>query len=205
VSGIDMPDLTNLPAGAPRVGFCRQACWSAGEASMHEKLELAASTLGRKGAKVDEFVLGNEFDAIYDDHAVIIDFEVGRALAYEYQNHRAKLSAAIVEKIETGWGYSRDRYDRALANAARYRLLLAERFVGFDFILTPAAPGEAPEGIGSTGSSIFSWIWSLFGVPCVTVPAYHGPKGLPIGVQIVGPYRSDTQTLQWAEWVRRAL
>ena len=30
-------------------------------------------------------------------------------------------------------------------------------------------------------------------------------EGLPIGVQIVGRYGDDTQTLYWAEWVRRAL
>ena len=64
---------------------------------------------------------------------------------------------------------------------------------------------EAPEGITSTGDSKFNRIWSLFGVPCVTVPAFKGPKGLPVGVQIVGPYGSDAQTLYWAEWVQRSL
>ena len=66
-------------------------------------------------------------------------------------------------------------------------------------------PGEAPAGIKRTGNSIFNRIWTLLGVPCVTVPAYKGRNGLPIGVQIVGPYGADTQTLYWAEWVRRAL
>jgi Asp-tRNA(Asn)/Glu-tRNA(Gln) amidotransferase A subunit family amidase len=87
----------------------------------------------------------------------------------------------------------------------QYRTRLAERFSEFDFLLTPAAPGEAPEGITSTGDSKFNRIWSLFGVPCVTVPAFKGPKGLPVGVQIVGPYGSDAQTLYWADWVHRAL
>lgn len=204
-AGIDMPDLASAPSGVPRVGFCRQPCWNDGEPPMHQKLELAAAVLANKGARVSEFVLGAEFDPIYDDHKLIIDFEVARALEFEYQNHRALLSPAIVGNIERGWSYSRERYDRAMTNAMKYRSLLAERFVAYDFILTPAAPGEAPEGIASTGNSIFNWIWTQFGVPCVTVPVYTGPKGLPLGVQIVGPYRSDSQTLRWAEWVRRAL
>lgn len=136
---------------------------------------------------------------------MIIEFEAARALEYEYQNHREKLSALILENIGNGWRYPRDRYDAAMANATRYRALLAERFEDYDFVLMPAAPGEAPEHIARTGNSIFSRIWTLFGVPCVTVPAYTGPAGLPIGVQIAGPYGSDPTTLYWAQWTRRAL
>ena len=205
VSSIPMPDFAAVPSRAPRIGFCRQPRWSDGDPAMREKLELAAHTLANKGAKVTEFVLGGEFDAIYADHAVIIDFEVARALEFEYQNHREKLSAFILENIGNGWGYPRERYDSAKANAVTYRALLAERLSDYDFLLTPAAPGEAPGGIARTGNSMFNGIWTLFGVPCVTVPAYTGPQGLPIGVQIVGPFGADRQTLYWAEWVRRSL
>ena len=172
---------------------------------MQEKLELAAHTLARKGGQVTEFVLGDQFDGALDDHTTIIEFEAARALAYEYQNHREKLSALILENIGNGWRVARERYDTAMANAANYRGLLAERFREYDFVLTPAAPGEAPEGIARTGNSVFTRNWTLFGVPCVTVPVYAGPRGLPIGVQIAGPYGMDAQTLQWAEWARRAL
>ena len=86
-----------------------------------------------------------------------------------------------------------------------YRARLAEHFNHFDFLLTPAAPGEAPAGITGTGNSMYNRIWTLFGVPCVTVPAWVGTSGLPIGIQIVGPYGSDVQTLYWAEWVHRLL
>lgn len=205
VSGIAMPAFAQAPSGFPRIGFCRQPYWNEGEPAMHEKLELAASTLAQKGARVAEFVLGREFDAALDDHAVIIDFEVARALEFEYQNHREEISPLLLKSIENGWSFSRKRYDSAMANAVEYRALLAERFNDYDFVLTPAAPGEAPEGIARTGNSIFNRIWTLFGVPCVTVPAYTGPRALPIGVQIVGPYGADTQTFYWADWVRRVL
>jgi Asp-tRNA(Asn)/Glu-tRNA(Gln) amidotransferase A subunit family amidase len=172
---------------------------------MRERLELAAHTLARKGASVSEFVLGSQFDAAMDDHAVIIDFEAARALAFEYQNHYDKLSSSLLENIENGWRYSREQYDAALASAVEYRAAITRSFQDYDFLLTPSAPGEAPEGLASTGNSLFNRLWTLFGTPCVTVPAYIGPKGLPIGVQIVGRYGADTQTLYWADWVRRAL
>lgn len=72
-------------------------------------------------------------------------------------------------------------------------------------LLTPSAPDEAPIGIESTGNSLFNRNWTLLGVPCVTIPAGSGPRGLPLGVQIVGNYDDDARVLDCAEWVRRAL
>lgn len=205
VTGIAIPDFWAKPANAPRVGFCRQPCWSDGESSMHEKLELAASTLAKKGAKVTELILGREFEGIYDDQVVINDYELARALAFEHQNHREKLSELIRGNIEKGWDVSRERYDVAIRNAMRYRTLFAAMMREYDFLLTPAAAGEALEGIALTGTAVFNRAWTMLGVPCLTVPAYTGPKGLPIGVQIVGRYGADTDSLRWAEWARRAL
>jgi Asp-tRNA(Asn)/Glu-tRNA(Gln) amidotransferase A subunit family amidase len=205
VSGIAIPDFASSPPPSPRVGFCRQPIWDRGDPAMREKMELAAQTLVRKGATVREFDLGAQFDTAMDDHAVIIDFEAARAFAFEYENHRDKLSSALIEHVEKGWGFSREQYDEGMARAVEYRALLPRQLREYDFLLTPAAPGEAPEGLASTGQALFNLLWSLFGTPCVTVPAYTGPKGLPIGVQIVGAYGADTQTLYWASWVERAL
>jgi Asp-tRNA(Asn)/Glu-tRNA(Gln) amidotransferase A subunit family amidase len=38
----------------------------------------------------------------------------------------------------------------------------------------------------------------------VTVPAGEGPKGLPLGVQVVTGFGQDRAALAWAEWVRAA-
>jgi len=45
----------------------------------------------------------------------------------------------------------------------------------------------------------------LLHVPCVTVPAGTGPKGLPVGVQIVGRIGDDARTLAAAQWVQGLL
>lgn len=205
VTGIAAPDFKAQPAAAPRIGFCRTRHWNDGDAAMHEKLELAARTLAQTRAVVSEFDLGSEFDSVYDDQPVINMYELARALAYEYENHRDRLSGLILEHLELGWNIPRERYDRAIRNIIRCRLLFENMMQHHDFILTPAAPGEAPQSIEHTGNPIFTRVWTMLGVPCVTVPAYTGAKGLPIGVQIVGGYRTDTQTLAWAEWVLRVL
>jgi Asp-tRNA(Asn)/Glu-tRNA(Gln) amidotransferase A subunit family amidase len=68
-----------------------------------------------------------------------------------------------------------------------------------DVILTPSAPGEAPEGLHTTGNAIFQRMWTLLHVPCVAIPVGRGPKNLPVGVQIIGPRMSDMRLLEFAK------
>lgn len=99
----------------------------------------------------------------------------------------------------------RESYHEAMRHAHACRAKFADALAGLDVLLTPSAPDEAPIGIESTGNSLFNRNWTLLGVPCVTIPAGSGPRGLPLGVQIVGNYDDDARVLDCAEWVRRAL
>ena len=74
-----------------------------------------------------------------------------------------------------------------------------------DFLLTPSAPGEAPDRLDTTGSSLFNRVLTLLGVPCVTLPYGTGPHGLPLGVQLVGRAERDMELLAWADWAEKRL
>src|SRR5690606_40268837 len=54
-----------------------------------------------------------------------------------------------------------------------------------DVLATPATLGEAPD-ISDTGSNIFIRIWTLLHNPSLTLPIARGPRGLPVGLQLVG-------------------
>jgi Asp-tRNA(Asn)/Glu-tRNA(Gln) amidotransferase A subunit family amidase len=77
-------------------------------------------------------------------------------------------------------------------------------FDRFDAIVTPAAPGEAPP-IATTGNPAFNGLWTLCGVPAVTLPLMQGPNGLPVGVQLVGRRGDDARLLRTARWLAMAL
>ena len=70
-----------------------------------------------------------------------------------------------------------------------------------DVILAPAAPGPAPEGLGATGSPIFNGLWTLCGMPAVTIPVLQASNGLPMGVQLVGRRGDDGRLLRTARWL----
>jgi Asp-tRNA(Asn)/Glu-tRNA(Gln) amidotransferase A subunit family amidase len=95
--------------------------------------------------------------------------------------------------------------DAALATARGCIEAFPGVMEGLDVLITPSAPGEAPEGIAWTGDPAFNYIWTTLRVPCVTVPVGTGPRGLPMGIQIVGRAGEDRAVLAWAAWVQHAL
>ena len=72
-----------------------------------------------------------------------------------------------------------------------------------DVILTLSAPGRAPSGLGTTGDARFNRLWTLMGVPCVTVPVPG--DGLPLGVQVIARFGDDGRALAVAGMIERAL
>ena len=74
-----------------------------------------------------------------------------------------------------------------------------------DALLTPSAPGEAPEGLASTGDPVFNRVVTLLGFPAVSLPAGTGPTGLPLGVQLVSAPHADAGLLAVATWTEARL
>ena len=74
-------------------------------------------------------------------------------------------------------------------------------FARCDAILCPAALGPAPKGLDDTGSAIFNGLWTLGGMPAVTLPLFSAENGLPMGVQLVGRRGDDARLLRTARWL----
>jgi Asp-tRNA(Asn)/Glu-tRNA(Gln) amidotransferase A subunit family amidase len=81
---------------------------------------------------------------------------------------------------------------------------VSQLFERYAAILTPAAPGPAPKGFGSTGSPIFNGLWTYLGLPTVSLPLLEVDR-LPVGVQLVGPRYDDGRLLRTAGWLERRL
>ena len=71
----------------------------------------------------------------------------------------------------------------------------------YDAILTPAAHGAAPNGLASTGDPSFCTLWTLCGMPALSLPLLQSSAGMPLGVQLVGPRYSDARLLRTARWL----
>jgi Asp-tRNA(Asn)/Glu-tRNA(Gln) amidotransferase A subunit family amidase len=93
-------------------------------------------------------------------------------------------------------------YQRALRSAPRLVESFDELFMErYDAILTPAAAGTAPKGLASTGDPVFCSLWTLCGLPAISLPLMRGSNGLPLGVQLVGRRNFDARLLRTARWL----
>jgi Asp-tRNA(Asn)/Glu-tRNA(Gln) amidotransferase A subunit family amidase len=138
-------------------------------------------------------------------HPAMMNMESAQSIAWELATSRTQLSDVLVEKMD--WARAQPpamlqqaRQAQTTAIAALYGLM-----ADMDALLTPSAPGEAPEGLGWTGEPAFNSLWTMLHGPNVTIPAGTGPKGLPMGVQLVGRVGADATTLGWARWLQAAM
>ena len=135
----------------------------------------------------------------------IVNFaEMARYYDRYWRTGADKLGAVTREAIEEGQAISAKDYLAAKDWADVLYSGLEEVFERCDAILCPAATGPAPEGLASTGSSIFNGLWTFCGTPAVTLPLLTAENDLPMGVQLVGPRHQDGRLLRTArhlfEW-----
>ena len=136
---------------------------------------------------------------------IVMAQNAARDLSFEYNQLRDRLSSHVVDLIEQGLSVDFKNYQAALAAATNGRFALGEIFQGVDVLLCPSAPGEAPEGLESTGDPIHNRMWTLLGNPCINLPGHLGAHGLPVGVQVVGAMGSDENLISFCKWMERKI
>lgn len=176
---------TPQPA-ALRLAACQTHEWPALDAGGSAVWGSALARLSAAGVSVETRQMPQSLAGLLQAQKTVMAFEAARGLASEFCSHLDLMSNALVELVRSGMALSESEYRAALALAAAGREQVAQLMQGIDALLTPAAPGEAPEGLGATGDPVFNRVWTLLGLPCVNVPGLLGPGGLPVGLQLVG-------------------
>jgi len=123
-------------------------------------------------------------------------------LEVEWQKGRDRLSESLRAQLERGREVRAVDYQRACGRIRPTHESFLELFEQrYDAILTPAAPGVAPKGLASTGDPSFCTLWTLCGMPALSLPLLQSANGLPLGVQLVGPRDGDARLLRTARWL----
>ena len=118
--------------------------------------------------------------------------------------HPEGISKGLTERLQmslkvTGGDYVRSLNARETAYAAVARVLDQHAA-----ILTLSSTGPAPISLASTGNAIFNGMWTLLGVPCISLPLMT-VGGMPFGFQLVGKRRDEARLLATARWIEEAL
>ena len=188
-----------------RLGVCRTHEWPAADAGGTAAFEEALKKARTAGIQLRDIAMPDKMAGLVEAQKIVMACEAARSLAPEWLDHRERLGAALVALLETGRACGDHGYRRALDQAATARRQLPALMHDVDALLVPAAPGEAPVGLGATGDPVFNRLWTLLGLPCVNVPGLRGPQGLPIGMQLIGHVRQERELLAVASSLHRAL
>jgi Asp-tRNA(Asn)/Glu-tRNA(Gln) amidotransferase A subunit family amidase len=186
------------PPLPPRLAFVRTPVWERAEPVTREAFAALVETLGESAAEVE---LGASFAGAVEMHRTIMEVEMAHNLRRDYDRGGDRLSATLRQLIERGRGRAAVDYTAAVAGIEALNAALDPVFDEFDAILTPAAPGEAPPGLGSTGDPVFCTLWTYLGAPALTLPLLESPAGLPLGVQLVARRDNDARLLRTARWL----
>jgi len=125
--------------------------------------------------------------------------------SFDAPRHAGPLSPQLTGLLSRGDAATADELRAARARASRAAAEASARLAGLDALLTPSAPGEAPEGLESTGDPVFNRVVTLLGLPALGLPAGNGPSGLPLGIQLVGARAGDAALLGTGAWVEPRL
>lgn len=202
----ERPELfvEDSPPGAPRIVFCRTHEWAQALPETMSVFDAARRELERSGAKARELSLPPDFAGLVDAQLAIMTREVASSLTYERLEHRGELTSDMTTMIDTGLAVSNERYDAARALGRSCAAQLDDLFRDIDVLIAPSTHGEAAEGM-ATGNPLFQRIWTLLRNPCVHLPIGKGPRGLPVGVSLIGPMGGDARLLRAADWIHERL
>ena len=193
------------PKQSPRIGLCRTLWWDLADRDNRKNIETAARALRGGGARVREWEMPESWHALATAQSRLMTREATQSYASERARFPHLLSPSLTQVLANGDAVTRKQLADARKRKQRALGDLARAWERFDFLLTPAAKGEAPAGLGNTGDPLFNRIWTLLGTPCIALPFNTGAFGLPLSLQLVGPLRSDDQLIAWARWVEQRL
>jgi Asp-tRNA(Asn)/Glu-tRNA(Gln) amidotransferase A subunit family amidase len=187
----------------PCLAAVKTPVWEQAEEHAQKNFRETIQTLRKGGARVEEVELPDIFGLAHRAIRTIMAAEAALNLEALYLKQAALLSSTLKDFLSEG----RDAGAVVYLQAMKIRINLQdelERFLAkYDAVITPPATGEAPATLEQTGNPAFCSIWSLCGVPAITIPVGFGPRGLPLGLQIVGPRGEDDQVFSAAHWCER--
>lgn len=186
----------------------------------------AVSLLEKEGFKVEEVSLPTTAYCI-PTYYLIVPSEVSSNLArYDgvrygprilgnifletlYKTRTAGFGNEAKRRIMLGtFALSSGYYEAYYLKAAKVRTKISQEFASVfekvDFLITPTAPtpafkiGEKQDPLSMYLSDIFTIPSSLAGLPAISIPC-GDVRGLPIGLQIIGPKFSDERVLSFAK------
>ena len=198
----DTPDaaISNLSTGAvPSIGWIHGVFDELSNDDARAAVAIAVKILSDAGASVVDVELPREFDGVHEQHGIVMAVEAAASHRSHFAADPDDYAPAVKSLIERGLSTSERAFAAALDCQLRLRTAIRSCFADVDILICPAATDTAPDG-STTGDPAMNSPWSFTGSPTVSIPIQLAANGLPLAVQFVGRFGSDSSLLNAALW-----
>ncbi|HSF94593.1 MAG TPA: amidase family protein, partial [Thermohalobaculum sp.] len=192
-----------------RVAFSRDFGITPVDPEVAAVCEAAARRFEAMGATVEE--AHPDFSGAHEAFQTLRAVSYATGLDREYAEHRDLLKPDVAWNIEKGMGVTGEEVARATRLRGQITNNLTKFFQTYDLLLSPATivaafPVETRtllECDGQKFATYIDWLAIAFAVTLTSAPALSLPcgftrAGLPVGLQMVAPLRSEGPLLSYA-------
>ncbi|HTK89396.1 MAG TPA: amidase family protein [Verrucomicrobiae bacterium] len=179
--------------------------------------EAVVRHLESQGARVD--TVDEDFAAQEDAFLVVLQGGLAARVGPHMAKFGDKVAPSLRQTVESGARWSAADWARAAGQRTAIYRRINMLFENSDLLVSPtisrpalALDHDAFQPItigGETAGSIrgawypYLWPFNLSGHPAISLPCGWSSDGLPIGLQIVGPWYADRRVLALAEHLER--
>ncbi|KQP39943.1 amidase [Pseudorhodoferax sp. Leaf274] len=203
-AGLQQPIAGLRVAWSPQLG-----CGFAVDADVLQALQQRVDALRAAGWQIDD--ADPPWPPEAREYPLLVLQQAGLHALYgaRLADARERIDPVLVAQIEAGAEVTPAQVARALRLKEKLIACLSAFFARYDLLLCPTSPVTAwplaqlgPPQIGGKpagprGHAAFTPLFNYCGVPACSVPA-GSVRGLPVGLQVVGPRFEDPRVLQCA-------
>jgi Asp-tRNA(Asn)/Glu-tRNA(Gln) amidotransferase A subunit family amidase len=164
----------------------------------------SVASLRRSGIDVRSIDIAGMLQQLDRANLTLMNYEGARAHEARVKEFGDRLDQALLEVVRDGLQTPDSEYDAARRYIAECRTKMAALFSSTPVILTPAAVGQAPLGLSTTGDARMNAPWTALGTPAVSIPMPVA-SGLPLGLQLTADIGQDARLLRAAVQVQKRL
>lgn len=188
----------SLPGRPPRLALLT-TCLDRSRPGVAARLRAVASDLAAAGAEVRDAAFPGDFDLALACHTVIQGSEAAEVHAWPRGEDHDVYAPRLRAVIEVGSLVPAQAYARAQRLRRRLREAVDALLADVDALLLPTCSHLAPE-LTTTGDTSFQGVWTMLGLPSLTLPAGLSDERLPYAVQLVGRAWGEVGLLRAGRW-----
>ena len=192
-------------ASAPRIGVIRQFFYDHADEETRQHTSAMVERLAEAGADVEEMALPPSMGSAIEDQQIIMAVEGSTFHEPMYRRQAQDYQPGIRGMIQRGLDTDAVTYSRAMERRQQFITGMRKLAEGVDILLTPSTPTPSLPDLTNTGNTMFQGPWTSCGLPAITLPSGLAASGLPMGLQLVGPYMGEAGLLAAASWCEKAL